>query len=360
MYKLISRIKGTIACIEYSLHCLSARRKISKLLPTKYLESGKYDVALCGRYFLVKKGLSENKEQKMGLTTRKSYLMSLINNPSCQSPICGQIMMITANSVRFFNFDKCMTFTQYTTEEEAKKIINAGERFEGIFNSTKIKIENNCVIEKFIEYKPREKWSEAEIINNYYSLMEKYIDYLKKESNNGTRINYLNHQLPWIEQNPSKEFISLYKRLSNDIVKCPFTTFVFCHCDFHFGNTLFSDNDIYLIDFEYCREEVFYYDIFNVMYVEFVSKKNSKLLDLYLSGDKKTMSFIIRCFNAMHIEYDIKYKLLYFEIFLMSRLIFSCYKRPLKTKKSNELSNRIKINVGYIQSVLDYIQAANY
>lgn len=356
---IVSRAKEIVSCIVYSLHCFSASRKLAELIPTPYLENGDYDIVLSGRYFLVKEGISKNYKQLLGIKARRSFVKPLNNNANPQSPICGQVLMLTANSSRFFDFSKKLTFTHYSTIRNVNNIVLAQQNFIGIFENTIIKVEDCCIIEQLIEYKPRDEWNSIEVINNFYFLVENYIKYLEKEYPNRKLVNFLKYQKPLLEKTSLKDFDTLYKRLENDIAKEPFVDFVYCHCDFHFGNTLFSNNGIYLIDFEYCREEVFFYDIFNVMYVEFISKKNSTLLDLYLSEDKTMINYMMRSFKAMHCDYDIKKKVIYFEIFLMARLIFSCFKRPLKTNKESELRCRIKTNVSLIGKVLNYIQYFN-
>ena len=108
--------------------------------------------------------------------------------------------------------------------------------------------------------------------------------------------------------------------LLSTIYPLPVLPSVLCHCDLHFGNTLVDSNSIYLIDFENVREDVFFYDLFNILFVEYIDKDNPYFIEEYFKENSEVDDLFKQSFQAVGEELEERNKVLYFVVFLHSRL----------------------------------------
>lgn len=256
----------------------------------------------------------------------------------------AQIAMTTNNGVRYFNYRDCTTYRCFSGPEESVQYGKAVELFSPYFKLTYIKHNTVACVEHVVKSRPRSEWNTTEILRNYFFLFDRYTEYLNSTPKRSSILKIVDIV------DDSKSLVLRLKELMPQMS----LNYIFSHCDLHFGNTLFDGNDLFLIDFEESKEEVFFYDMFNVMYVDYMEYNNSFLLDKYLSGDAEMTKHFERFFTGAGIRFEPKEKCGYLAVYLYLRLLFD-----LKTSKrkyeGEELEKRIAGYINNENEILTYI-----
>lgn len=284
------------------------------------LEPGDYYVSCNIRTFLFKKGIPDKFLSMIGMDEKKARLRALHirAGKDNKSKYQAQVVMSTNNGYRFFNYDDRTTLHFFSDEKERLIYQRVSHVFSPEFNVPIKEITDSYSVDSIIDNKPRRYWSEIEIKNNFYKLFEKYNRYLFSSI---------------VKKVSLKEWVNRYSFSSNVILNQligevmedvrPLTniSLVFSHGDMHFGNIFYKEDEIYLSDFERSGEEVFFFDIFNVIYVEYIDWHNEAFLKSYLMKDEKIIGYFKELFRSVGKTFDISLSKKYFELFLLFRLI---------------------------------------
>ena len=200
------------------------------------------------------------------------------------------LMKLKNDRYKFFDVKNRIVLNLCSDRVELKNI----HYFSRYFQTPYIKETKDGFIEKYIDYIPRSEWKQGIIFEVYEKFLRDFIKYAESVELKRFR-NYEN-----FEENVNlfKDiFIHIKDKFYADELPCIFT-----HGDMSFYNILYCEDTTYYIDFADAREEEFIYDVFNVMYVEYIEQKSSFLLDLYLGNDNRIIKLISRLFSIFQVK----------------------------------------------------------
>lgn len=346
--QIITKLKELLGYIHW---CLLAKNIfLSAISEQCYLENGNYYVVCGSREFLIKTGAPEDLLKALGVPCRKKYVCVKVKSHTKSRVFNAQIMMSTNEGFRYFNIKDKTTIKCFKTEQEAESYSKAIKSFNPFWNTTSIRYTYEYSIEKIISSKSRNQWDLDEIYRVFYDVYERFIVYLEstpKETKDLIIADFIDKDYPDYTFFIQKLFDQIPYLINGE-------TYVFSHCDLHFGNILVDNNSVYLIDFEEARNEVFYYDLFNIIYVEYNDNNNPSLLNDYLSYDSRMIDCFDRAFKAAGVIFIPQRYKSYFKVFLYIRLNNDI--RIAKRKYNyEELDNRIHAYILNMNKLLDYI-----
>ncbi len=307
--------------IGYYHWLLLARRRYRKeKWDFVVLDKGDYYVSCNVRSFLIKENIPNDFLSMIGVNPSKKKIKALksIESNKDTSKYHAQVVMSTNKGYRFFNYDEGTTLHIFSTETEFTTYQRVKNEFTLFFKVPIIEISNHFSVDKIINNKPRYLWSALETSKNFYMVFDRYIKYLSTANNRITNIRR------WAERYPftsNLHFKQLIDSVIVDVKPLSDIRLVYSHGDMHFGNILYDGNDIYLTDFERAGDEAFFYDIFNIVYVEYTDWHNDEFLASYLRKDGIIMDCFSRLFHAVGLSFDERLIIRYFELFLLLRFI---------------------------------------
>lgn len=253
----------------------------------QFLEEGDYYVSINSRTYLIKKGTPKAFLAMIGANDEKFKRWNFLHKFSCNSKnLKAQVVMSTNSQFRFFDYKNNITFRRFSSNEEKLKYDECRERFHPFFKLTCVDNVNEYCLEIIIKNKPRGEWDVTETKEYYIRLLDKYVEYLRSINNKPV---FVKDTLLIVCSN-LPEYMQLFSLLTKEVEPYIKTRMVFSHGDLHFGNVLFDGKDFYIIDFEMAKEDVFFYDLFNVMYVEAVDMSNYYFIDSYMAADSVLMN----------------------------------------------------------------------
>lgn len=323
--------------------------------PNHLLEKGEYYVTCNRRTYLIMSGVSNENLTMIEVDLRKPRLKAfqIEERTNEELPLTAQVVMSTNNTYRFFNFSEGYSFRFFSCTEEAEAFDLSQKAFANFFNLTTIRYNTNFCAEQIINNKPRSQWTKEEVVSNFYKLSDCYTCYLKSTTKIFEPVDCKYESVLKID-----EFLQLCEELKDAFSSYRNTKHVFTHSDLHFGNTLFDGEKVYLIDFEMARKDVFFYDIYNMMYVEFIDWNNHTFVDDYLSKEPRMVSLFVHTFEAVGEVFDPRCATLYFDLFLFRRLI-SAVTDCKKKYKGRNLKKSIIYNVKVVESMHKYVNNNN-
>jgi len=347
---MLEKLKGRIRDF---FHCYKAAKLFIGMFQEKgFLEPGDYFIINNVRSYLIKKETPKEFLKMIGVEGKgkEQCHFHMHVSQGLKSPLKAQVVMSTNNQFRFFDYDNNLTFRRFYNKEEHERYIECKNRFGPFFNMTFNSIVGEYCVDNFVKNVPRNLWNEKMMIEIFYALLENYIRYLHSADS----------KLVSVKEVTASAFPELYDYrlihsiLTKEVKSYNCTKTVFGHGDLHFGNILFDGVRFYLIDFEMAKEEVFFYDLFNVMYVEAVDMKNYMFLDFYMTADSRLMNCFTKAFEAVGEVFDINRREEYLKLYLLLRLNSSA----IDTKRKyygKQLKEAIMFNVKRIDSMLQYI-----
>lgn len=311
----------------------------------KCLSAGHYQLIYSNRryYFVnvetpdeVLKHLNIDRNYKIG--SLFNVKESTLNRP------VGQIALITTNGFKVFNYAKQEVYCLGLTSEMTSQLESAIQVLSPYYNLTYKEILQDYSIEKMIFSLDNGGCTHEEMKIKYYTLCESYLRYLGNRSDIEKDIKQLNNYTFFTKLLPEST-ISILNFLKNRIDFNDEYEFVFQHGDMHFGNMLFAEGEYWLLDLEDARKDIFFYDLFNPLFVELTDHNDPILIDLYFTKDLRLMSLFRAVFSSCSHDFNEELLIDYFYLFLYARLIFQIRKKQihykgLKYKKKVEASTR--------------------
>ena len=300
-------------------HWLFLARKGFKIIRNYNLclRPGYYYVSCNVRSYLYRKDTPEYFLEMIGVDISKPKLLAFCVKKQKESiDIICDVVMTTNEGFRFYNTTEKTTLHLFESEEEACLYRKCYSLFSPFFSLTISNITEAYSIENIIYNRHRKDWSKEELRTNYRMILENYSSYLR------TAEKFLLDIRTTIKISDAAggDYISLCKDLLEEIKPISNIIYVFSHGDLHLGNILFDGEKQYLIDFEKARNEVFYYDLFNVIYVEATDYGNYSFLNEYLDGKATIIHHFEKAFDAVGELFDIKQRIVYLKLFLLLRL----------------------------------------
>ena len=352
MEKHIHPIRQVIRCVHRYLLDIRERNRLKRLvLKEKCLEPGVYKMIHSRRYYLVKANISDNILYSLGIVTNQPEQKNIVIRES-NKDTKGQAMMVTAYGFKVFDERNGVVYKKLVSEQEVCLLKKAIELLSPCFRTTYIGIKDGFSEEILIYGKPRNKWQQAEVLSVYISILDNYNKYYKSGIETLSAPYGLSDILRLL--NPKCEMFKIYQDLLSESEGLYFP-YIYTHGDMHLGNVIY-DGQIWYIDFECAREEFFFYDIFNVLYVEFVDCHDSMLLDLFIEGNSQIIERFKRAFASFDLYFDMNKRKLYFKTYLLARIRYDV-QDLIKKIKGRDFDKRVAKIAAKCKSVLDYVDS---
>lgn len=222
--------------------------------------------------------------------------------------------------IKIFDFDEKLVLSVMPTNQKSFILKENHDYFSKYFHTTNIKLmKSNVFTEDYIEPDVIEANQKFDVLLECYN---QYFKQLKSYGRLNTDYQILNLEL---EDNAY--------RLSETII-------LRCHGDCWSSNILYSNRDLYMIDFDRNGQFFFLYDIMTYMYCEAVFNHDSLIIDNFITGryDKHIAEF----YNTFELKWTGSKK----TIVLQFRDVY--FKEHLKLSKNKEQINFID----FIENIL--------
>lgn len=242
----------------------------------------------------------------------------------------GELVMLTREAdIKIFDFEKNLVKTFFTACEYEKRKENY-QVFKDHFNSTIINLDDLelSITEKLIAFKPYKDWEREEREKLFKIVFDNYLNFGKSFSKDKRRQKsgreiMLRYKTK-IGQDELIQLIENYLNIYNLDRSFPM---IKAHGDFTTNNILLNEDTYYFIDWEDSFEYVFFYDICNLIFVDYLHTGDRELLDYYLTGQLDDK--LSELFDFYGIKYDPDKKVAYLLIFICERITkFEYNKNP--------------------------------
>lgn len=232
-------------------------------------------------------------------------------NPTAESSI---VMISWDNDLKFFDIINEKVITVFKNTKKLNRYVIDMDYFKMYFNLPFLYKEGNIVYEKLINNTI--EMSECNKEKYYLNMVRHYTNYFKKiKSENFERSSYVINTVNNDWKNIFNEFLLSEKQFKN--IEFPI---YYMHSDLHFDNVLISNNKIYYIDWEHSSFKPFFYDVFNVLFIEIMNHNDLNLTSKYLNG--KFDEMFIDLFNSVNLEFESDLREAYFIYFIFYRFIY--------------------------------------
>lgn len=224
------------------------------------------------------------------------------------------------NDSRIFDLEHKKVLSIFTEENEFQSVIENYEYFNQYFPMPKILWADNKglqIMEELVSFQPYNSWSEEDYLYVLDEIFDRYFEYLSMcchdpMTSNKTAINVYqslskNNEIQFLMDKINPAFFKInipYRKL---------------HGDLWTSNILFAKgekNPIKFIDWEHSKEFMFFYDIFNFMWLEYYVHNNLIYLDKYFSGEYDDP--FERIFSLFKLPFAETCRMDYLNIFLLN------------------------------------------
>lgn len=328
-----------------------------------FLKNGKYTYNIFGKYCVYKKNIaselfvekiSKNRISKRGYI--QSLLLFTINHFSNlvvtneeDKLFDGDLLMKTIDGdIKIFNFDNLIVMTKVTDKSKMVTLKRNTDYFQNYYSLTTVNYDmnNSLIIDNLIDYKPYNNWLDSDKIK----VIKRIFLGLKIQANSIDPKD--------IEHKSTFEFLNITKKLSHcdsiyELISMELDYFfkescwpiIKCHGDLNFNNTLLSDTDVFIIDWDNSTNAVFFYDIMNLLFVDALYLDDCSFLDLYFDG--KFDVWMKELFSLYNMSFISEYKSSYVLIYVLNRLIY--YETVSNSQKYQLVIPKYEKVLGYIK-----------
>ncbi len=320
-----------------------------------YLESGAYYYIKPGKAFLIRADFLQVCAGMLftpECAPSQRWIIPVRNGKGIKGRFAGQCVLFTANGeCKIFDFRHAAVLS-FISQDSGMRT-GQYEFFSAYFHTPFVKRKGNLLLERCISHIPRKYWKEAEIKDNYDTVLNDLARFYR-----ASKAVYWGN--PYKERNiilktGNRELQAMFDDLAKrcfDLGKMPY---IYLHGDIHFGNTLFDGKRLWYIDYEYAREEVFFYDIFNPIFAELSDYGSTVLLDVLMSGGGTSAGTIASCFERFQLRFCPEKTEKYMYMYLMCRLLLAS-KLALKEKKRERIAKESRAIVEYHRTFYEYIK----
>lgn len=308
-----------------------------------------------GDWYLVRYGLilelANKKEAKKKIKQQKLNIKSMlcrfifgkknIRHSVRQNIFCGNTMILsTHQNIKIFDYSlKEVLFLPNEAKKEV--IIKNLEYFQKYINTTTLRIESFGIFEKYIVGYPRNEWSHNVLLDVYCNILQDFSEYFRKLGNCGCDCNIIRKNTDKCNSIDIRKLISDIKKDIEFLLDLPC---IYCHGDLHFRNCLYDKECVYYIDFEDSRYDVFFYDFFNIMYVDIIENDDYYLLNMYLEKNDLILTNFKKAFAWLNVDFNEDDMIKYLKLFLLSRIDYDYSYRETGNCTAYDLSCYHKYN----------------
>ncbi|WP_165786631.1 phosphotransferase [Heyndrickxia camelliae] len=250
---------------------------------------------------------------------------------------------------RIFDFDHQKVLNLFATRSDFYSTLKNYEYFQEFFPLPKILSkdeENLSVIEELIQFQQYSEWDEHDKCYIIDEIFKKYIHYFhacKKREN--VLYNKLSSFLPSDRESYEIQWFidEIHPMLLNMKYPC-----LKLHGDLWTANIMLikkDSNQIYVIDWEYSNEYLFFYDFFNLMWLEVYVNHNEFYLNKYVRGEMDI--YFEKIFAIFDLTFQKEHRLGYLYIFFLN--FYKERVQPLHKSERHQFIHRFKKTIATIK-----------
>ncbi|MFS0775524.1 hypothetical protein ABC255_05795 [Neobacillus sp. 3P2-tot-E-2] len=243
---------------------------------------------------------------------------------------------------KIFDLSQNKVLSIFSDEHAYQSVIENYEYFKVHFPLPAILWKNNerlLIMEELVLFQPRNTWTQEDYLFVMNDIFDRYFIYykecIKKENHSfNTPLDLLNS----LKKHSEINFIK--NQITPEILQMKIP-YIKLHGDLWTSNTLLTKTNtrqVKYIDWEYTNELIFFYDIFNMIWLEFYVNNNGLYLEKYTKGEYDF--YLKRIFSLFNITFNAKYRIDYFNIFFLNFFIERL--SELNTIDKNDYINQYK------------------
>jgi hypothetical protein len=221
---------------------------------------------------------------------------------------------------KIFDLSRNQVLSIFSNKQEYQSVLSIYQSFSKFFPMPAIlqtDAEQLIIMEELVNFEQNHTWIEADYLFVMEDVFERNINYFKacveKEIQSSSSPTDLISQ---IKMNAVIEPIR--NKINPELLDVKFPC-VKLHGDLWTSNTLLvkeGKSHICYIDWEYSREYIFFYDLFNMMWLEVYVNNNHLYIHKYANGDYD--SYFKEIYHLFNLEFNDKLKMDYFMLYFLN------------------------------------------
>ncbi|MBS4172941.1 phosphotransferase [Bacillus sp. FJAT-49736] len=221
---------------------------------------------------------------------------------------------------RIFDFDHHKVMNIFARKEVFYSTINHYEYFKKYFPIPPMLMkdeENLFIMEELIPFKQFNKWDENDYSYVIEELFYRYLEYFNDCKQNGN-FYYKNSLSLYQSESEASEIQSFFKEINPCLLTMNFPCLKL-HGDLWTANIMLLEratNQIYVIDWEYSNDYIFFYDIFHLIWLELYVNNNEFYLYKYIHGEMDI--FFEGIFTLFDLTFQKEHRLDYLYIYFLN------------------------------------------
>jgi hypothetical protein len=221
---------------------------------------------------------------------------------------------------KIFDFETERVLTIFSDKKDYNNHLSHYAYFKNYFPLPEIvwtKSKDLLLIEELIFLKPYNQWCKEDFLFVMRDIFNRYHNYFIDCYRKGNYVLSSPNQL-FVSLSNGFEMDFIKKSIHNELLDLKFPC-IKLHGDLWTANTLLDkheSNKVMYIDWEYSNEFLFFYDFFNVMWLEVYMYDNDFYIKRYFEGEYDVE--FSNVFSIFDLTYHPEYRLTYFYIFFLN------------------------------------------
>ncbi|WML59307.1 hypothetical protein [Neobacillus sp. PS2-9] len=224
------------------------------------------------------------------------------------------------NDSKIFDLSRNQVLSIFSNKQEYQSVLSIYQSFKKFFPMPAIlqaDAEQLIIMEELVNFEQNHTWIEEDYLFVMEDVFERNINYFKACVENGIQSSSSPTDLiSQIKMNAVIEPIR--NKINPELLDVKFPC-VKLHGDLWTSNTLLvkeGKSHICYIDWEYSREYIFFYDLFNMMWLEVYVNNNHLYIHKYIKGEYN--NYFYKLFSLFNLSFDEKLKLDYIIIYFLN------------------------------------------
>ncbi|MCM3600542.1 hypothetical protein M3175_07355 [Robertmurraya korlensis] len=221
---------------------------------------------------------------------------------------------------KIFDLVNNKVLTVFFDRKEYQSTLNNYEYFKDYFPMPPIIFRDDkkfITIEELFYFHPVNDWKEEDLSLVMGDIFNHYLQYLNDCEIMGNYY-YAKSTIDLIKELPtSEEILFIQNQIDSGLFETEFPTLKL-HGDLWAANTLLikdEKNQVLYIDWEFSKELIFFYDFFNMMWLDVYMKNRFFIFNEYVNGIYD--QYFKSVFSLFNLTYDSKHRMDYFHLFFL-------------------------------------------
>lgn len=233
----------------------------------------------------------------------------------------GTVYYSTRSCKKIFDLSSNKVLSIFLNKKDYKSFLDSNQYFKEHFPLPKILYNNDeelSIIEELIVFQPNRLWMKEDYLYVIEDIFKRYITYAEacKENVKYCFISPTDY-MKIFEINDDKYISEIRSKIPKDLLSIHLPA-LRLHGDLWTTNILVQKSDrysIHYIDWEFSQDLLFFYDFFNLMWVEVYNHNNYLYIDNYVNGMYD--HYFNELFLIYNLKYEPKFRMEYFHVFFL-------------------------------------------